>query len=367
MITYCTNIHPGERWDDVRGALFRHLPAIKSAVSPDEPFPIGLRLSHRAAQEISEGMSRELLDWCEEQGCFIPTINGFPYGDFHAKAVKERVYLPDWRSPERVSYTKRLADLLDSWLPPGVTGSISTVPVGFKRFIQGTDYPAITRNLISVLEHLSGLSQRSGKHIILALEAEPGCVLETTDDIVDFFDTIPVPLGLREHLGICYDCCHQAVLFEDPASSLASLSAAGIRIGKVQVSSALRLTDFDKGGMGIFQEPVYLHQVAIRRHGDIIRYDDLPEALANHRSSPGEEWRVHFHMPIFMEGTSSYGTTRSFIEELLPLLSNDMLLEVETYTWSILPPDMRSGSITESVCRELSWLRSKVDETNCSP
>ena len=132
MITYCSNIHPGESFEETFLNLQTHLPAVKKAVSPDQPFPIGLRLSNRAAFEINEKISIEFREWCERHDCFVPTINGFPYGPFGSSPIKERVYLPDWRHFERVIYTKRLATLMDSWLPPKVKGSISTVPIGFK-------------------------------------------------------------------------------------------------------------------------------------------------------------------------------------------------------------------------------------------
>jgi hypothetical protein len=135
VITYCTNIHPAESWRETERNLRTHLPAVKRALSPGEPFPIGLWLSNRAAFELDERALRAFGDWCRQEGLFVPTINGFPFGRFHGAAVKEKVYLPDWRSRERVDYTKRLAELLDGWLPEGMAGSVSTVPVGFRRHI----------------------------------------------------------------------------------------------------------------------------------------------------------------------------------------------------------------------------------------
>lgn len=358
MITYCTNIHPGEGWAETFLNLRSHLPAVKAAVSPGEPFPVGLRLSHRAAMELDEPASAGFADWLRRNGCFVPTINGFPYGSFHSSGVKEKVYLPDWRRQERAGYTARLATLLDSWLPEGVRGSISTVPVGFGKGFGDEAMGVVRWNLLSVLEHLDRLRQKSGKEIILSLEPEAGCLLEATGEVIGFFDRMDFPDPLASCIGVCLDCCHQAVQFENPAETLAQLDGAGIRLGKVQISSALRMKDPDLAMLEKYCEPCYLHQVVVRNGAGVLRrYNDLPEALEADTGEGGEEWRVHFHVPIFAEGTGSFGTTRFFIEEALPLLERDVLLEVETYTWDVLPAELRSDSVTTSIVREIRWLK----------
>lgn len=365
MITYCTNIHPGESWDEIFLNVRTHLPAVKAAVSPDAPFPIGLRLSNRAAIDLDAEASALFQEWCREAGCFVPTINGFPYGVFHGRPVKESVYLPDWRQEERVEYTKRLAYLLDAWLPEGMAGSISTVPVGFKRKVRPDDYAAVRRNLLGVLEHLDLLRQRSGKEIVLCLEPEPGCVLETTEDLVRFIEQMGFPRALGNMMGICFDCCHHAVAFENVPEAFAMLSEAGVKIGKIQASSALRLKSFDRTLLDGLDEPCYLHQVVIRHpEGRLARYDDLPEALDRHHIALGEEWRIHFHVPVFAEDTVSYGTTRFFLEECLQRMDGNIPIEVETYTWDVLPAELRSASVTESIIREIEWVKEKSHETN---
>ncbi len=353
LITYCSNIHPGERWREVFAALREHVPAVKAAVSPDRPFPIGLRLSARAAAELTPAENARFTAWLREQDCFVPTLNGFPYGDFHGERVKERVYLPDWRSPERAAYTRRLADLLAGWLPAGMDGSLSTVPVGFKGTLNEADLPAVRRQILDVLEHLRVIREETGRRILLALEPEPGCWLETTEEACRFFAGLDLPEALHGFLGLCYDCCHQAVAFEDPAES--------IRIAKAQVSSALRLVDPTPDRLARFDEPRDLPLVVIRRRaGGLARYTDLPEALARHQSAAGDEWRCHFHVPIFSLGSEEYATTRPFLEAILPRLPAGLLLEVETYTWDVLPPELRHGTVTESIVRELRWLRGQL-------
>jgi hypothetical protein len=361
VITYCTNIHPGEQWDEIFSNLKTHVIAVRDAVSSDQPFPVGLRLSSSAANQIDDDTSARFLEWLHVQGCYVPTINGFPYTSFHSPGLKENVYLPDWRSAERSAYSKRLASLLAVWLPHGITGSISTVPVGFRGHVGREDYSAVRRNLLDVLEHIDGLRQKTGRDIVLSLEPEPGCVLETGGDVVSFFDVMDFPEGLRTAIGVCFDLCHQAVEFETPAGFLSMLSSAGIRIGKVQVSSALRFSRSEVKGLNAFDEPCYLHQVVVRsKDGGLARYNDIPEALARYQVQDDEEWRAHFHVPLYADRTVSCGTTNLYIEEALPLLEREALLEIETYTWQVLPAELRAGTVTESIIREIEWLKSRV-------
>ncbi|MGH0037545.1 MAG: metabolite traffic protein EboE [Myxococcota bacterium] len=361
MITYCSNIHPGETWGDVLANLESHALAVKQAFSPDASFPLGLRLSARAAGEVDAGEAARFRDWCGEHGFHVPSLNGFPHGQFHGPGVKEKVYLPDWRSPERVAYTLRLAEVLADWLPgEGGRGSISSVPIAWKAHWDEADRPIVRRHLEQVLAGLERIRQQRGCAIVLALEPEPRCLLETTEETIAFFEGLDLAGPGADLLGVCFDCCHQAVEFEDPAASLAALAEAGVPIAKVQVSSSLRATRAEFAALAAFDEPTYLHQVVARSHdGGLARFDDLPAFLALERGDLDgfEECRVHFHVPIFSERVESCGTTRFFLEEALPRIAPDVLLEVETYSWNVLPPALRTSSVTESIVRELRWAR----------
>lgn len=367
MLTYCTNIHPGEAWSDVRRNLESHALAVKRAVAPDRPFPLGLRVSARAAGELTPDESKRFRDWCESHDCFVPTVNGFPHGRFHGPGVKRRVYLPDWRDPERAAYTRRLADLLADWLPPGGCGSISSVPIAFAPDFDAADWPRVRGNLVDVLEHLHALGETRGVSIALALEPEPGCVLERTADLAPFVERMAVPEPLAPHLGICFDCCHQAVGFEDPLAALARVREAGIRIAKVQVSSSLRAVGDEIAGLTRFDEPSYLHQAVARlADGSFRRHHDLPELFAAGLDDV-VECRVHFHVPIFAEHLGPCGTTRGFLEQLLPHLDPEIPLEVETYSFDVLPAELRAGSVADSIARELDWVTRTLDAANGRP
>lgn len=357
MVTYCTNIHPAESWDDTFANVRRYVPDVKKKVSPQAPFPIGLRLSGRAATELNIEAAKHFHAWCQENNCFVSTVNGFPYGTFHHIPVKESVYLPDWRHPERLRYTKQLAQYLSLWLPAGMRGSISTVPVGFKDYIGRNDVAIVKKHLLQALEFLEDIALKTGKEILLAMEPEPACVLETTMDAVRFFDQLDLPDSLRPFLAVCYDCCHQALQYESPVSSLELLAANDIRVGQVQVSSALRLEGSDIRSMHRFCEPCYLHQtVGSRPDGTLIRYHDLDQALA--AAPPGvSEWRIHFHIPVFIDRLTDCATTQPFLQEILPLFDDDVPLEVETYTWTVLPPDLQTPTVIDSIIREIEWVK----------
>jgi hypothetical protein len=363
VLTYCTNIHPGESWEDVKRNLTGHVLDVKAAVAPRELFPIGLRLSARAASEIDDAEAARFLDWCQANDCFVLSVNGFPYGDFHGTRVKEAVYLPDWRDPERVAYTKRLADLLALWLQPGNRASISTVPVAFKEGFSDKDWPRVRANLIEVSEHLEEIRQSRELEIGLAFEPEPCCVLETTSEAVDFFSRMALPDACADLVGLCFDCCHQAVEFEEPSVSLSLLEEARIRIFKVQVSSALRARPDEIDAIAGFAEPTYLHQVVARWHDDSLsKHADLPAFLADipqERRAELVECRVHFHVPIFAKRLGSCGTTQFFLEDLLPRLDPEIPLEVETYSWGVLPPELRAATVSMDIIRELEWVRAQ--------
>jgi sugar phosphate isomerase/epimerase len=389
-LTYCTNIHPGESWPDVFANLERHLPAIRRQVAPDQRFGVGLRLSANAAAALREPAAlAQLQAVLEATGCYVFTINGFPYGPFHGRPVKEQVYQPDWRHEARVTYSNELADLLAALLPddPALDGSISTVPGTFKPLAAAPGaIPDMARNLIRHAAHLVGVRARTGRTIAMALEPEPCCFLETIDETVGFFaqhlfggaavhqlsELTGLARGdaeqaLRRHLGVCYDVCHAAVEFEDPAGSLRALQAAGIGVPKLQLSAALRIADVGPETaeqLRPFDEPVYLHQVVQRNGEELTRYLDLPDAMATIDQSIGTEWRVHFHVPIFLAELKDFSTTQAFLREILALHRREPIsahLEVETYTWDVLPAHYRQVDVASAIARELTWVIEQLD------
>jgi len=388
-LTYCSNIHPGETWPEVFSNLQRHLPAIKAQVAAGCPLGVGLRLSAIAAESLAEPAAIEgLREFLAAHGLYVFTINGFPYGPFHGVRVKEQVYQPDWQYQERLAYTNLLADLLVELLPddPALGGSVSTVPGTFKPVAEGPGVvDEIGLNLIQHAAHLVGLRERTGRTIALALEPEPYCLLETIDETIAFFEQHLFGRGavrelrgltglaageaeaaLRRHLGVCYDVCHAAVEFEEPAASLEALRRAGIGVPKLQLSAALKIAEVGPASaaqLRPFDEPVYLHQVIARRDGELLRHLDLPQALGTLEASQGAEWRVHFHVPIFLDQLQHFSTTQDFLREILALHRQEPIsphLEVETYTWDVLPVRYRQDGLANAIARELAWVEDQL-------
>jgi sugar phosphate isomerase/epimerase len=381
-LTYCTNIHPGESWPEVRRNLERHVLRVKAIVAPEHAFGVGLRLSAAAAETLGEPATlAELRTFLALNDLYVFTINGFPYGPFHGTRVKEDVYRPDWLEEERLRYTDALAWVLAALLPAGLPGSISTVPGCFKpRAAHRGSTAAMADRLLRHVSTLAGLERDTGKRIALALEPEPYCVLETVAETVAFFEshllgrsaiaklaslsglgTSAAEGALHRHLGVCLDACHAAVEFEDPNAAVAALRAAGIAIQKIQVSAGLLVTPLsveNKVALASFAEDVYLHQVVSRRSEEFRRYPDLAPALADPAAASDDEWRIHFHVPLFREELGPFRNTQAFLRELLALQAREGLtshLEVETYTWHVLPPEYRGADVAEDVARELQW------------
>ncbi|MCC6763574.1 MAG: metabolite traffic protein EboE [Deltaproteobacteria bacterium] len=392
-LTYCTNIHPGETWPEVRANLERHVTSVKRAVAADRSFGIGLRLSAAAADALAEPAELAALrNWLAAEGMYVFTVNGFPYGAFHGTRVKERVYEPDWRDERRVAYSDRLATLLAALLPEdhGRYGSVSTVPGAFRPSAPGAaDRAAIADALVRHVARLVALEAETGRWVRLALEPEPWCLLETVEDAVGFFHahlwtaaaaarlaahTGRTPAAsadlLRRHLGLCFDACHMAVEFADPEAAIDRLRAAEIDLVKVQVSAGMTATlggDADgatRTALAAFADDIYLHQVVERRGAELRRFLDLPDALAAPPADPGpREWRVHFHVPLFRENLGVLRSTRAWAAALLRRLAADGYaghLEIETYTWDVLPPGFRDVSVATAVARELCWTMDRL-------
>jgi len=384
-LTYCLNIHPGETLAEHRAAIRQHAVAVKQRLAPAAPFGLGLRLGAAAAAELSAPAARQQLRAeLDALGLYAFTINGFPYGQFHGARVKEKVYAPDWRTRERLDYTCLLADILADLVPEGMSGSISTLPGSFKAWIhKDADVRAMAANLVACAKHLVALRERTGREIHVGLEPEPFCFLETTDEVVRFFEG---PLAaacadaaerelVRRHLGVCLDTCHVALQFESPLVALRRYRAAGIRVSKIQLSAALEVALAETRGstssrpqeveaLRAFDEPVYLHQTKARfKNGQLLAWPELSDALPAIVESEGlETVRVHFHVPLFWAGGAPLRSTAPELsaEFFRAACAATEHLEVETYTFSVLPEPMRAGGVVDCICQELEWVLRKI-------
>jgi hypothetical protein len=391
-LTYCTNIHPADGWDAVYASLKRYAPALKARFAPDSLFGIGLRLSSRDAAEllVHENL-HEFSAFLHHAGLYVALINGFPYGPFHGTPVKAAVYAPDWRHDARVAYTLDLIRILRALLPTGLDGGVSTVPLSYKPWMAGADtsaWPAITRNIVRVAEALVRARADDGTLIHLDIEPEPDCSIENTDEVLEFFERRLLPDGgpllaralgigieearqhLLEHIRVCFDCCHFAVEFEDAARAIDRITAAGIRIGRAQLSSALDIAvpqdPAEAARMAErlrpFADTTYLHQVVERDDGSLRHFPDLPDALDADRARAGQQWRIHFHVPLFAAEYDLFGSTQHYVADVLRHMLRTGAtrhLEIETYTWDVLPPGLKLD-LLESIAREYEWVLSTV-------
>ncbi len=388
-LSYSTLVHPGDTWAEMRESLETYLPDVKNRVSPDEPFGVSLRISAASAETLTAdpGERSELRTFLAANDLYVYTVNAFPYGPFKGGTVMERVYDPDWTTQERVTYTNKVADILAEICPAGVSPSIQTAPLAFRPNVtDGAYVDLFTTNLFRVVAHLVDLEARTGRRVKLALEPEPACYLESTQDAVTYFtQRLHAPRGVRElaaiarvpiseaeglvrrHLGVVFDIGHQSVGFEDIAASLQSLVDAGVPIFKLQEAAALwveELTLEQVPRLREFTDTIYLSQTTMRRGGKVIQFLNLGEALDDFERDPRPtEIRTHFHVPVFLEEIGPFRTTRFAVQDALrahratPLSDH---LEIETYTWDVLPAHLKTGDITDYVARELEFVRDEL-------
>jgi hypothetical protein len=365
-LAYCANIHRGETWAETFGALETFTLAVKERVCPSRPYAIGLRLSALAARELADGQAlTQFQRWLEKHDCYVFTITGFPFGRFHGQRVKEQVYLPDWTTSERLDYTNLLFDLLAQLLPAGMEGSVSTVPGSFKEFIKTeAQQQAMRDNIFRCVEHVDRRSRLSGRTLHLGLEPEPLGFLETTVETVEFFGRMREEHAgdarLEQCLGVNYDTCHLAIEYENPAEAMARLRQHKIKVSKLHLSSALkaRPTAVARAALAEFADDVYLHQVVAREAGgNLARYRDLDVALS--AAAPAEEWRVHFHIPLHCPATDWFEPTTDHLLGVLDVLKAEpglcSHLEMETYTWEVMPAALKSGNVVDQLAAEYAW------------
>ena len=373
-LTYCLNIHPGESWDEQFEAIRTHACAVRERVAHGRLFPLGLRLSAASARTLSHSNVRNhFCEFLRAENLCVFTINAFPYGAFHGARVKDNVYRPDWRTAERETFTRDCAAVLAALLPESGRGSISTVPVGFAPdFCAQSDRDRAMDRLVEMALFLARMESETGRCIHLALEPEPGCVLESCDETTSFFEALYARAGEREpavrrHIGVCLDTCHAALAFEPPIETWARYRAAGIAVPKVQLSAALEVHGQPNRALARFGEPVYLHQVRITGSGGArTAFNDLPDALAAWPAD-AECARIHFHVPLFWSGNSLLRTTADLLDAGFwdAVRSRpETHLEIETYTFDVLPPELRRGTVVDSIAREFAWVQSRLTGGN---
>ncbi|MFF7551135.1 metabolite traffic protein EboE [Streptomyces canus] len=365
-LAYCTNVHPAETLDGVLAQLRDHCEPVRRRLGRDR-LGIGLWLARDAAHALVSDPSalRDLRTELDRRGLEVVTLNGFPYEGFGAEEVKYRVYKPDWADPERLDHTTALARVLTGLLPDDVTeGSISTLPLAWRTAYDDGSADKARTALLTLAERLDALQELTGRSIRVGLEPEPGCVVETTGDAI-----APLTAIAHERIGICVDTCHLATSFENPQTALDALTAARVPVVKSQLSAALHAEHPHlpevREALAAFDEPRFLHQTRTGTSAGLRGTDDLGEALAGDALPDGSPWRAHFHVPLHAAPaaplTSTLPVLKSALTQLVggphPLTRH---LEVETYTWQALPPELRPRGRTQladGIAAELTLAR----------
>jgi hypothetical protein len=388
-LTYSTLVHPGDDWEQMWESLTTYVPKVKSRIAHNQRFGVSLRLSANSAETLvnSRAERDKLKKFLGDNNMYLYTVNAFPYGAFKGTVVKEQVYEPDWRSEERTRYTQNVADILADVTESDISPSIQSAPLGFKPRVTGNDVVAsFTNHVLRVAAHLVALEARTGRTVTLALEPEPYCFLETTDETVEYFTKhlysgeaaetlaklaqIPISeahVALRRHVGVVFDICHQAVEYENISECLQKLVDAGIPIFKLQEAAALHVPNVTQDLVDTlkrYAQTIYLTQTVEKKNGKLTRFLNLEDAFAAWEKDPGpREWRTHFHVPVFLDEIGPFRTTRFAIEDALRFHKARPLsrqLEIETYTWDVLPDNLKTGDIVDYVCRELDWVRGQL-------
>lgn len=385
--SYCSNIHPGEIWQEHFSELKKNVPLVKAQVSPHEKMGLGLRFANQASIDLQNSSEFEhLKDWLKKENLYVFTLNGFPYGGFHHTIVKDNVHTPDWTTKDRFDYTLRLAHLLAKLLPENLKeGGISTSPLSYKYWWKNSEELTnvthqATLQLIDLVIELAKIEKETGKWIHIDIEPEPDGILENYTEFVEWYEKKLIPLGsehlenkgienpinlIKRHIQLCFDICHFGVSYDSPATCIQELNQKGIGVGKIQISSALRVDLRNNPQEKIdalrkYHEPVYLHQVkALLKNGQYHQYKDLDEAIQDYSADKFDEWRIHFHVPLFL---SNYGLLLSTQKEIMETLEVQKStpftrhLEIETYTWGVLPIEFQTP-IHESIAREIEWVK----------
>ena len=389
-LTYSTLVHQTDNWDQLWKSVNTYLPAVKARIAPGQKFGVCLRTSAPSAELLSAEPSKraDLKKFFDDNDLYLYTANAFVYGVFKKQVIKEDVYEPDWQTAERREYTKQVASLLAELAPDGINPSIQSAPLGFKPKVTGEHVvEEYTTNVIDVVAHLVGLTKKTGKIVTLGLEPEPRCYLETTDETITYFknhlfsgrtaqrlakltglNEADAAKAMRDYTGVVFDIGHQSVGYEDIPASLQKLVDNGVQIVKLQEAASMHIPNVTQkvvDALQTFAKTIYLSQTCQMKDGKTTWFLNLEDAFEAFQKDPGpREWRTHFHVPVFLTDLGGgFGTTRFALEQALAFHKKTPLsthLEIETYTWDVLPDHLKTGDIVEYVCREIEWVKGQL-------
>lgn len=402
---YCMNLHAADDVAGVRDGIERIAAPLARRLGGGDAFGVGAYLPDPVARAWD---AADFHAFVADRGLDPYTYNAFPFGGFHAEGLKAEVFRPTWLESARERFTAAVARTAARRATPAPEHvSISTHTGAFAAWLRGDDdREAIARAFARAAGELARVEEETGTRVVLSLEPEPRSLANDTAELARFYELAREPacdelagrVGAaraeelwRRHVGTCLDACHAAVEFEDPAEAVANATACGHPLGKVQYSSALRLPNpagDARGRERLFElaEPTFLHQTTGRSPAGLVRALDLPELAERWRAGDAElaacdEWRCHFHVPIDRGGAlapdeaGGLATTREHSDRLVDhVLAHpeawgvaELHLEIETYTWSVLPGLARGdGDLVDGLAREYAHAGTRLEAAGWS-
>jgi len=354
MLGYCTNVHSGVTFSSILENLKTYSSSVQQHFK--KTIGVGLWFSDIASREVDTNL---LVDTLQELNLQAFTINGFPFSNFHQEVVRHSVYEPNWSKQSRLDYTIRLADIL-SKITMQSEACISTLPLGWNTSSFTNDECAVL--LHKCIDALEEIEQQSGKNIHIGIETEPGCRLQRSQELCDFVcQYFGDDERSRKYIRVCHDTCHGAVMRESAEDCVKNYINAGLRIGKVQLSSALKCDLSAVQNRTVLTEPKFLHQTTVA-NGDEVQYfehfSDIPASITT------GDCRIHFHVPIHLATFGELQTTQIDLIESIRVLKSFGVTdwEVETYTWSVTPSELKDGNLVNSITKELTWATKQLNK-----
>jgi len=410
---YCLNLHPSESLDDVRAAIDGTVVPLAEHLGAARPFGVGAYLGAAPARALAGDAEalRSFAAFLAERDVAPFTYNAFPYGGFQADGLKARVYEPDWTTDARLEYTRdvaRVAAALASEAGRTAPISISTHPGAYGAAVEDrSTLRRVGQQFGRAVGELARIEEERGVRVVLSIEAEPDASARNTRAAAESIVLAQLAGGrilqderglspddaaalMRRHLGTCLDTCHSAVEFEDAAAAVET-AASIAPLGKLQYSSALALrspgadaSQAAREALLAMDEPRFLHQVTGRGAGGFAHLADLPELRERVEAGDAawldlDEWRCHFHVPVQLErfraaSGAELATTRGHAEEVLAAaldrddtwLDGELHVEIETYTWSVLP-GADGAALVEGLAAEYEHVLGRLAASGWTP
>ena len=376
---------PVTSFADIESTVRDSLAPINHAISDDPPVGASIRLSQAALSDpaLTAEALRTLLD---EHGLRLDGISAVSISG----GAKENVHEPDWRTEDRLSFMFPALNLAAEFATPDHEVGVTTNALSYRRWLD-VDMPgnwaALTLNVVRIVQHLVGIQDRTGITLHIDLEPEPGSVLRDTADVVKFYSQWLLPRGgamlsdrmqltngsaaeaILRHVCIALDTAHAAVVWDDAAASLDAFAELGIRIGRLQVSSALEVEIPSDAAsqktlseyLDAFVSPTLLQQVVARQDGEMVkRFDDLPDAVAVIGKSAGQTWRIHTHAPLLADRYGVFASTReataTWLREVAARGIDVGMIELRSANWDVVPHDDRAP-VEAMIMQEAAWVR----------